>query len=120
MEVETEYQPHRSEPDEGQHVWVYHVEICNLGQSDIQLKARYWRIVDGEGRVREIRGRGVVGEEPVIAAGESYSYTSGCPLDSDSGIMSGHYEMIANDGSAFTVEVPTFSLDLPDRIVTLN
>ena len=62
----------------------------------------------GEGRVREIRGRGVVGEEPVIAAGESYSYTSGCPLDSDSGIMSGHYEMIANDGSAFTVEVQPF------------
>ena len=118
--VETEYQSHRSAPDRGQHVWAYHVEICNLGQTDIQLRSRYWRIVDAMGRVQEVRGRGVVSEEPVIEAGDHYRYTSGCPLDSDSGIMSGHFEMEADDGSKFEVIVPTFSLDIPDRRIILN
>ncbi|SNY91876.1 ApaG protein [Cohaesibacter sp. ES.047] len=118
--VETEYEPDRSCEEEGEHFWAYHIEIHNLGQSDIQLRARYWRIVDGMGRVHEVRGRGVVGEEPLIEAGDWYSYSSGCPLSSDSGIMSGHFEMEADDGSLFEVVIPSFSLDLPDQIVTLN
>lgn len=120
VEVEPEYQPHRSSPEKGKHVWAYHVEICNLGQSDIQLRSRYWRIIDGQGRIQEVRGRGVVGEEPLIAAGDSFSYTSGCPLDSETGIMSGYFEMEHQDGRLFEVIVPTFSLDIPDRTITLN
>ena len=120
VEVQTEYQPDRSSPEKGHHVWTYHVEICNLGQNDIQLRSRYWRIVDGHGRVQEVRGRGVVGEEPLIEAGECFSYSSGCPLDSESGFMSGHYEMETRDGSKFDVIVPTFSLDIPDRTIILN
>ncbi|PLW75787.1 Co2+/Mg2+ efflux protein ApaG [Cohaesibacter celericrescens] len=118
--VKPEYQPHRSVPNTGQHVWAYHVEICNLGQSDIQLRSRYWRIIDAHGRVQEVRGRGVVGEEPLIEAGDCYSYSSGCPLDTDSGIMSGHFEMEADDGHKFEVTIPTFSLDIPDRTIILN
>ena len=118
--VETEYDPDRSSAEAGKHFWAYYIEICNLGQNDIQLRSRYWRIVDGMGRVQEVRGRGVVGEEPLIEAGDCYSYSSGCPLNCDSGIMSGHFEMEADDGSLFEVLVPSFSLDLPDRIVTLN
>ena len=120
VSVEPEYQPHRSSPENGQHVWAYHVEVCNLGESDIHLRARYWHIIDAEGRVQEVHGRGVVGEEPLIAAGESYSYSSGCPLESKSGIMSGYFEMEAEDGSHFEVTVPAFSLDLPDQDIVLN
>lgn len=118
--VKPEYQPDRSEPERGRHVWAYHIEISNLSRSDIQLRSRYWRIVDGMGRVQEVRGRGVVGEEPVIGAGDSYSYSSGCPLDSTSGIMSGHFEMESDDGRRFEIVVPPFSLDIPDRSITLN
>ena len=118
--VEPEYEAEQSTPERGHHVWTYHIEICNLGQRDIQLRTRYWRIVDGVGRIREVRGRGVVGEEPVIAAGDCYHYSSGCPLDSDSGIMSGYFEMEDEDGSAFEVIIPPFSLDIPDRTIVLN
>ncbi len=118
--VETEYQPHRSSPEKGHHVWAYHIEICNLGQSFVQLRSRYWRIIDGQGRLQEVRGRGVVGEEPLIEGGDSYSYSSQCPLDSESGIMSGHFQMEAEDGSLFEVIIPSFSLDIPHRSITLN
>lgn len=118
--VEPEYQPHRSSPDQGKHVWAYHIEISNLGQRDIQLRGRYWRIVDGNGRIQEVRGRGVVGEEPMIAAGDSYRYSSGCPLDSESGFMSGYFEMESENGTYFEVIVPTFSLDIPNQTVLLN
>ncbi|WP_316858883.1 Co2+/Mg2+ efflux protein ApaG [uncultured Cohaesibacter sp.] len=120
VKVEPEYKPDQSTPDRGQHVWAYHVEILNMGQSDIQLQSRYWRIVDAQGRVQEVHGRGVVGEQPLIEAGECYSYSSGCPLESHSGFMSGHYEMVFDDGTPFTVTIPTFSLDIPDQVVTLN
>lgn len=118
--VEAEYQPHRSIPEKCHHVWSYHVEIFNLGQTDIQLRSRHWHIVDGLGRIQEVNGRGVCGEEPVIEAGDCFSYSSGCPLDSDSGIMSGHYKMETVDGTLFDVVVPTFSLDIPDRTLILN
>ncbi|WP_320143506.1 Co2+/Mg2+ efflux protein ApaG [uncultured Cohaesibacter sp.] len=118
--VEPEYQPDQSTPDRGQHVWTYHVEICNNGQSNIQLQARFWRIVDGQGRIQEVHGHGVVGERPRIRAGNSFRYTSGCPLDSESGFMSGHYEMQRDDGTTFDVTIPTFSLDIPGPAKILN
>ncbi|MCT4655862.1 MAG: Co2+/Mg2+ efflux protein ApaG [Cohaesibacter sp.] len=119
VRVEPSYQPRHSlatkGPNKNKHVWSYTIEIFNLGQSDIQLRTRYWHIIDGEGRVQEVSGRGVVGEEPIIAAGESYSYSSGCPLESESGIMSGYFGMEDEDGRRFDVEIPAFSLDLPDK-----
>lgn len=120
IRVEPEYQPHRSSQDEGKHVWAYHVEICNLGQNSIQLRNRYWHIIDAQGRVQEVSGSGVVGEEPIIEAGESYSYSSGCPLESESGIMSGYFEMEREDGSLFQAIVPAFSLDIPNTLRILN
>ena len=118
--VVPEYQPDQSTPDRGQHVWTYHVEICNHSEANIQLQARYWRIVDGQGRVQEVHGSGVVGERPHIRAGNCYKYTSGCPLDSESGIMSGHYEMELDDGTKFDVTIPAFSLDIPSSGKLLN
>ncbi|WP_280955339.1 Co2+/Mg2+ efflux protein ApaG [Cohaesibacter haloalkalitolerans] len=118
--VVPEYQPEQSTPDRGQHVWAYHVEICNHGQADIKLQARYWRIIDAQGRIQEVHGSGVVGEHPRIVAGNCFKYSSGCPLDSDSGFMSGHYEMETDDGMTFEVIIPTFSLDIPDMAKSIN
>nr|WP_321454486.1 Co2+/Mg2+ efflux protein ApaG [uncultured Cohaesibacter sp.] len=118
--VVPEYQPDQSTPDRGQHVWTYHVEICNFGPCDIRLQARHWRIVDAQGRVHEVHGQGVVGERPLIGSGNSFKYSSGCPLDSESGFMSGHYEMTMKDGSTMEVTIPTFSLDIPDTEKVLN
>lgn len=118
--VRPDYEPQRSKPEKGQHVWSYHIEICNFSQSDIQLRRRYWHIIDGLGRVQEVDGKGVVGEEPLIAAGDCYEYSSGCPLECDSGIMSGYFVMEGEDGEEFRVSVPAFSLDIPDETKVLN
>lgn len=122
--VTPDYQPQHSlakdGPYKGKHVWIYEVEICNLSQTDIRLRNRYWHIIDGQGRVQEVSGRGVVGEEPLIPAGDCYSYSSGCPLESDSGIMSGYFEMENEDGERFKVDIPAFSLDLPDQNKVIN
>ncbi|MBR7518424.1 Co2+/Mg2+ efflux protein ApaG, partial [Mycobacterium tuberculosis] len=83
--------PERSDPEQGVYFWVYTIEIRNLGDIPVQLKTRSWRITDGLGRVQEVRGSGVVGEQPRIAPGEAYDYSSGCPLTTPSGIMQGHY-----------------------------
>ncbi|MCV6547283.1 MAG: Co2+/Mg2+ efflux protein ApaG [Cohaesibacter sp.] len=124
VQVKPDYQRHYSKaersPYQGKHVWLYEVEICNLSQHDIQLRRRYWHIIDGQGRVQEVSGRGVVGEEPVIAAGDCYRYSSGCPLQSESGIMSGYYEMEDEQGRYFKVEIPAFSLDLPNQAKVIN
>lgn len=118
--VEPRYLPDESEPDNGRWFWAYQVEIANLGDSTVQLRARHWIITDALGRVQEVRGAGVVGEEPVLEPGASYSYTSGCPLSTPSGIMVGTYRMETPDGGAFDVAIPAFSLDLPDARPTLN
>lgn len=124
VQVRPEYQARHSQakkgPYQGKHVWIYEIEICNLSQSDIHLRRRYWHIIDGQGRVQEVSGRGVVGEEPLIAAGECYRYSSGCPLECDSGIMSGFFEMEDEQGRFFKVDVPAFSLDLPDQTKVIN
>nr|WP_321462320.1 Co2+/Mg2+ efflux protein ApaG [uncultured Cohaesibacter sp.] len=118
--VVPEYRPEQSTPDRGQHVWTYHVEIQNDSPDNIQLQARFWRIVDAQGRIQEVHGHGVVGERPLIGAGNCFKYTSGCPLDSESGFMSGYYEMELDDGTIFEVTIPTFSLDIPDNGKILN
>jgi ApaG protein len=103
----------RSDPDGGQYFWAYTVEIANRSLITVQLKTRHWKITDAFGRTQEVRGPGVVGEEPVLDPGESFEYTSGAPLPTPTGFMAGSYRMITDQGEAFDVEIPAFSLDSP-------
>ena len=114
------YLEDQSSPIENHYVWAYHVEIENEGADTVQLRTRHWRITDAMGRVQEVRGPGVVGEQPVLAPGESYEYTSGTPLETPSGIMAGTYQMELANGEKFDVEIPAFSLDSPHQPVQLN
>ena len=101
-------------------LWAYHITIDNASNRSIQLKTRHWRITDALGRVQTVDGEGVVGETPRIDPGDSYSYASSCPLDTDSGTMGGHYMCVADDGEWLAVQVPLFSLDAPQPKRTLN
>lgn len=118
--VEPNFVEDESSPDDRRYFWAYTIEISNLGKEVVQLQSRHWRITDAEGRTEEVRGPGVVGKQPVLKPGESFSYTSGCPLTTDSGIMVGSYEMVNEDGDRFSIDVPAFSLDLPDERKTVN
>jgi ApaG protein len=114
------YLEQHSSPDENHYVWAYHVKIQNDGAQTVQLRRRHWRITDSRGRLQEVRGPGVVGEEPVLKPGESFEYTSSCPLPTPSGFMVGDYEMETHGGENFLVHVPAFSLDSPDQQIRLN
>lgn len=104
----------KSAPEQDRYVWGYRVQIENQGHETVQLLNRFWRITDSLGRVQEVRGEGVVGEQPVLAPGEIYEYTSGAPLSTPSGVMVGTYDMVATDsGESFEVAIPAFSLDSP-------
>jgi ApaG protein len=118
--VEPVYLEDQSSPAESRYVWAYHVRIDNLGGERVQLRSRHWRITDGLGRMQEVRGPGVVGEQPVIEPGEHYEYTSGTPLGTPSGIMVGSYQMETADGRRFNVAIPAFSLDSPHQPIRLN
>jgi ApaG protein len=118
--VKPVYLEDQSSPTENHFVWAYHIRIENHGGHTVQLRNRYWRITDSLGRVQEVRGAGVVGEQPVLKPGESYEYTSGTPLPTPSGIMVGAYQMEAANGERFDVAVPAFSLDSPHQKVQLN
>jgi ApaG protein len=114
------YLEEQSEPDDSHFVFAYHIRIQNNGRDVVQLLNRYWQITDGLGRIQEVRGPGVVGEQPVLRPGEAFEYTSGCPLNTATGIMVGTYEMETLDGERFDVDIPAFSLDAPDAPVRLN
>lgn len=120
VQVQPTYLEDQSSPDENYYVWSYRVRIENAGGETVQLLNRYWKITDAAGRVQEVRGPGVVGEQPVLAPGESYEYTSGCPLSTPSGIMVGTYEMETRDGELFDIAIPAFSLDSPFQPRRLN
>src|SRR6185437_15840281 len=107
------YLEQHSSPADGHYVWAYHVRIENEGSETVQLRNRHWRITDSTGRLQEVRGPGVVGEQPILAPGQSFEYTSSCPLATPSGFMVGDYEMETPDGEHFLARVPAFSLDLP-------
>lgn len=111
--VTPRYLPEESSPEHNRYFFAYTVEIINLSSERVQLRARFWHITDAQGRVQEVRGAGVVGEEPVLGPGESYSYTSGCPLTTQSGTMQGHYVMETATGETFEAQIPAFSLDIP-------
>jgi ApaG protein len=114
------YLDDQSDPDESHFVWAYQVRIENNGQNTIQLRSRYWNITDANGLVQEVRGDGVVGEQPILEPGEAFEYTSGTPLQTPSGIMLGSYQMETEDGDWIDVKVPAFSLDSPHQAISLN
>ena len=118
--VQPTYLEDQSDPGGRHFVWAYHVTISNGGGETIRLRSRYWRITDGNGVVQEVEGEGVVGEQPLLAPGESYEYTSGTPLPTPGGIMVGTYRMENPDGNAFTVDIPAFSLDSPHQRSVLH
>ncbi|MGE4278592.1 MAG: Co2+/Mg2+ efflux protein ApaG [Magnetospirillum sp.] len=118
--VRPNYLDDQSSPDENHFVWAYHVRIENQGATTVQLKSRHWKITDAMGRLQEVQGPGVVGEQPVLNPGESFEYTSGTPLSTPSGIMAGSYQMQGPDGQVFDVTIPAFSLDSPHQPIRLN
>ena len=113
VQVRPFYLEDRSDPAENRYVWGYQVTIDNQSDEFVQLMSRYWHITDGRGRVEEVRGPGVVGEQPTLKPGERFEYTSGVPLTTPLGLMAGTYQMASESGENFDVEVPAFSLDSP-------
>jgi ApaG protein len=120
VRVRPVYLEAQSAPEEGRYFWAYTVEIVNEGSETVQLRSRYWRITDGNGHIEEVRGPGVVGQTPVLGPGESFEYTSGCPLRTTSGIMVGSYQMSKANGALIDVAIPAFSLDSPFARRSLN
>jgi ApaG protein len=118
--VKPRFEPERSSPENNYFFWAYTISITNQGKETVQLKTRHWRITDANGRRQEVRGAGVVGEEPVLKAGEAFEYTSGVPLQTPSGFMAGTYGMVSTDGEHFDIEIPAFSLDSAETKRTLN
>ncbi|HWX62076.1 Co2+/Mg2+ efflux protein ApaG [Bradyrhizobium sp.] len=118
--VEPNFLPERSSAEQCKYFWSYTIVITNSSEETVQLRERYWIITDASGNQRHIRGEGVVGEQPVLAPGERYEYTSGVPLSTASGFMAGRYQMVSESGERFEIEVPTFSLDSPDIKRVLN
>ncbi|MDH7637214.1 Co2+/Mg2+ efflux protein ApaG [Sphingomonas oryzagri] len=113
VRVSVSYLPEQSEPAHGRWFWAYHIRIENDGDEAVQLLTRHWVITDGRGGQEEVRGDGVVGDQPIIDPGESYDYVSGCPLKTPSGTMEGSYGMVDMDGAPFDVAIPLFPLQSP-------
>jgi len=114
VSVRSFYLADQSRPDEQHYVWAYRVKIENLSRAAVQLLRRTWRIIDSQGRTQTVEGEGVIGQKPLLEPGEAFEYTSGTPLETPSGFMTGVYHMIATEsGEAFDIEIPTFSLDSP-------
>lgn len=113
VRVEPEYLAEQSSPSDGRFIWAYTVEIDNQSADDLRVTGRYWHIADSRGQVQEVRGQGVVGEKPVVRAGEQFRYTSGAPLSAPSGMMSGSYRVEPETGEPYDVDIPVFVLDSP-------
>jgi ApaG protein len=120
ISVQPFYLEEQSSPEEDRFVWAYRVNIENKGAETVQLLNRHWRITDKLGRLQEVKGPGVVGEQPVLKPGDTFEYTSGCPLTTPSGIMAGFYEMATGGGESFDIEIPAFSLDSPYDTAPVN
>jgi ApaG protein len=120
VSVEPTYLEANSSPGQSQYVWAYRVTIENQGQETVQLLTRHWMITNARGELNEVKGPGVVGEQPVLRPGESFEYTSGAPLNTPWGMMGGSYQMESESGERFDIEIPTFSLDSPNQGVMLN
>ncbi len=114
--VSTVYVPSQSNPKERRYVFAYTVRISNEGKDRVQLRSRHWIITDGAGKVEEVRGPGVVGQQPVLAAGEHFEYTSGCVLQTPRGTMRGTYQMYLDGGQSFDAEIAQFALSMPHSL----
>ena len=120
VSVEPTYLDARSLPAHAQYVWAYRVTIENQGQEAVQLLSRHWMITNAHGEYTEVKGPGVVGEQPILQPGERYVYTSGATLDTSSGMMAGSYQMQSDRGERFDIEIPAFSLERPNQAVRPN
>jgi ApaG protein len=120
VRVAPAYLPGQSDPRESRYVWSYTIEIENHGEETVQLVSRRWLITDAHNRTETVAGAGVVGEQPRLKPREAFRYTSACPLSTPSGDMRGAYQMLTDDGVAFEVEVPAFSLHLPGAHRVVN
>lgn len=113
VHVESEYAPDQSRPSQNRWVFLYTVTISNEGSEPVQLLTRHWIITDGTGHIEEVRGDGVVGKQPRLRPGESFEYTSGCPLETPFGVMEGTYQMESEGGERFDVRIAPFTLSEP-------
>jgi ApaG protein len=113
VQVETEYAPGRSNPKQNQWFFLYTIRLTNEGRDTVQLISRHWIITDATGHTQEVRGPGVVGEQPLLHPGESFQYTSNCELSTSTGVMKGTYQMVTEDGDHFDVEIAPFALHEP-------
>jgi len=113
IDVRTTYLPGQSEPGQNRYVFAYTITITNSGSVPARLITRHWIITDANEQKREVRGEGVVGEQPYLVPGSSFQYTSGTILETPVGTMSGSYQMMADDGTAFDAEIPSFTLSIP-------
>jgi ApaG protein len=120
VRVEPTYLEAHSSPGSSQYFWAYRVTIENRGPETVQLLSRHWMITNARGELNEVKGPGVVGEQPVLKPGESFEYTSGAPLNTPWGLMGGSYQMESASGERFDIEIPTFSLDTPGQGVVVN
>jgi ApaG protein len=116
VQVQSTYVPERSSPRDGRYFFAYRVQIANAGADRVQLVSRHWIISDGDGKEEHVHGPGVVGEQPVLEPGESFEYTSFCPLRTPIGSMRGSYQMVTADGTAFDAEIAPFSLAVPTAL----
>ncbi len=116
VEVDSEYASDRSRPFQSEWFFYYTVRITNEGDETVQLLSRHWIIADATGHIEEVSGPGVVGEQPVLAPGETFQYTSGCPLPTSTGVMHGSYQMVTEDGNHFDIEIAPFALHEPYTI----
>lgn len=120
VSVEPTFLDEQSAPDEDTYVWTYKVVIHNEGDQTVELRTRVWRITDAFGQTVEVRGPGVVGQFPVLAPGDTFTYSSGCPLKTPQGIMVGSYQMSDESGKMIDIAIPAFSLDSPYAARSLN
>jgi len=116
VSVRSRYVPERSAPDKRRFFFAYHITIRNEGHESVKLISRHWVITDGAGRVQQVKGPGVVGEQPHLAPGESFEYTSACPLTTELGAMRGTYQMITDDGDEFDAEINSFTFACPSLL----
>lgn len=116
VSVRSEYIPAYSRPEDQHYVFAYHIRIHNSGQRAAQLISRHWIITDGNGHAQEVRGQGVIGEQPLLAPGEEFEYSSGCVLETAVGTMQGSYRMTSSDGEQFDAEIPLFVLAMPGSL----
>jgi ApaG protein len=113
VHVQSQFDPERSDPTRGQWFFLYTINIANQGSDTVQLLTRHWIITDADGKVEEVRGPGVVGKQPTLRPGESFEYTSGCPLTTAFGLMEGTYQMVTESGERFDAKIAPFTLSEP-------